>query len=104
MLRAWSSKVRGNRFRGEPKKHLVGSEHQIQNATEKSWYRVSYGKYYQYYIGHYDPDKYRDQMNDYKAGKRKSRPNGRIECKLRKNRDFSTEYRGGKTWVTLKIV
>jgi len=34
--------------------------------------------YYYYYVGHYSPEKYEKEMKDFRKGKRKSRPNGRI--------------------------
>jgi hypothetical protein len=44
--------VRGNKYRGD-------REHEI--VDKKSIYRVnSDKKYYHYYIGHYDPDKYQE--------------------------------------------
>ena len=35
-------------------------------------------KYYYYYVGHYSPEKYKKEMEDFRNGTRKSRPNGRI--------------------------
>jgi hypothetical protein len=48
-------------------------------------WRVSYGPFWHFYIGHYDAEKYRKGMDDYKEGKLKSRPNGRRWCKIRYN-------------------
>jgi hypothetical protein len=37
---------------------------------------------YHTYIGHYSPEKYREDMERYRNGRRRSRPNGRIYCYL----------------------
>jgi hypothetical protein len=79
----WSQKIRGNRYRGEHLTGLTGSLNVQQDFDKRSCYRVTYEKYLQYYVAHYDPKRYQKQMKDYKAGIRKSRPNGRQECKLR---------------------
>lgn len=86
----WGRKARGYRYRGEHLTGLTGSLNVPQDFDKRSCYRVTYGKYLQYYVAHYDPKKYRKQMEDYKAGRRKSRPNGRRECKLRINRDLKS--------------
>jgi hypothetical protein len=49
-------------------------------------WRVTYGPFWHFYIGHYDPEKYKKAMDDYKKGKLKSRPNGRQWHKVRYNR------------------
>jgi hypothetical protein len=67
-------RIRGNRYRGDRKYEVV---------DKKSVYMVISDRYYHYYIGHYDPDKYREQMIKYRNGERKSRSNGRRWCKLR---------------------
>ena len=90
MYQLWSNKIKGNRYRGE---HLIGLTDSLnvpQDFDRGSCYRVIYGKYLQYYFAHYDPKKYQKQMKDYKAGRRKSKPNGRRECKLRINRDLKS--------------
>jgi hypothetical protein len=51
----------------------------------KRW-RVTYGPFWHLYIGHYDAEKYKKGMDDYKMGKLKSRPNGRQWHKVRYNR------------------
>lgn len=61
---------KGSRYRGDEKKELFDRE-----ACYHKLYRYKYR-----YIGHYDPEKYRQQMQDFKSGKRKSRPNGRKWC------------------------
>lgn len=49
-------------------------------------WRSTYGPFWHLYIGHYDPQKYIKSMDDYKMGKLKSRPNGRIWHKVRYNK------------------
>jgi hypothetical protein len=51
----------------------------------KRW-RVTYGPFWHLYMGHYDSQKYKKGMDDYKKGKLKYRPNGRRWCKVRYNR------------------
>ena len=97
MHQLWSKKVKGNRYRGEQLTGLTYSLNVTQDFDKRSCYRVTYGKYLQYYVAHYDPKKYQKQMKDYKARRRKSRPNGRRECKLRINRDL-------KSFVMRKLV
>ena len=71
--------VTGTHFRGRNKKGLI-----IINEDEgcNDPYKTRSGKYYYDYFGHYDPEKYKQEMRDYKSGKRKSRPNGRKWCKI----------------------
>jgi hypothetical protein len=101
MHQLWSRRVRGNRYRGEHLIGLIDSLNVRHDFDKRYCYRVIYGKYFQYYFAHYDPKKYQEQMKDYKAETRMSRPNGRRECKLRRGKDFSTEYHDGKTWINL---
>jgi hypothetical protein len=61
---------KGSRYRGDEKKELFD-----RKACYHQLYRYEYR-----YIGHYDPEKYKQQMKDFKSGKRKSRPNGRKWC------------------------
>ena len=91
----WSLKVKGNRYRGEHLTGLIDSLNVPHDFDKRSCYRVTYGRYLQYYVAHYDPKKYQIQMEDYKAGRRRSRPNGRRECKLRIKR--FEEFRNEKT-------
>lgn len=86
-LESLRSRVTGNKYRGRSKKHLIDKE--IDNkpssqdiADKKSLYKVNYGKYAPFYIGHYDKEKYKEQMDRYRQGIIKSRPNGRRWCKL----------------------
>jgi hypothetical protein len=88
--KVWSLKVKGNRYRGEHLTGLTDSLNVPHDFDKRSCYRVTYGRYLQYYVAHYDPMKYQNQMEDYKAGRRRSRPNGRRECKLRINRDLKS--------------
>jgi hypothetical protein len=63
-------KFKGSKYRGDEKKDLFDRQ-------------TCYHKLYRYrydYIGHYDSEKYKKEMEDFKAGKRKSRPNGRKWC------------------------
>lgn len=82
------SRVVGNKFRGRSKKHLivVGQDEDGDNEgnedDKKTLYKVTYGKYAPFYIGHYDKEKYKEQMDKYRQGMIKSRPNGRRWCKL----------------------
>ena len=76
----WKSMVRGNAYR-DTSEGKPPEERQI--PYRGSWFRVTYARYSQYYVAHYDSNKYKKQLIDYKLGKRKSRPNGRRECKLR---------------------
>jgi hypothetical protein len=46
-------------------------------------WRVAYGPFWHFYIGHYDAEKYKKAMEKYKKGGLKSRPNGRRWCKVR---------------------
>jgi hypothetical protein len=84
-LRRWKSVVKGDVYRGPSEKHLLSrsAEDERQIPEGKPWFRVTYGRYWQYYVAHYDPDKYKEQITNYKAGRRRSRPNGRRECKVR---------------------
>jgi hypothetical protein len=49
------------------------------------WY-VTYRPVVHPYVGHYDAEKYRKAMEEYKRGRLKSRPNGRRWHKVRYNR------------------
>lgn len=84
-LEAFKRKVAGKLYRGEPRKYLFGYDNSENTPDKKSLYRVTYGKYTYFYIGHYDKQKYKKQMIKYRAGKIKSRPNGRRWCKLSRN-------------------
>lgn len=61
---------KGSKYRGNEKKELFDRE-----TCYHKLYRYEYG-----YIGHYDSGKYKKKMEDFKAGKRRSRPNGRKWC------------------------
>jgi hypothetical protein len=49
--------------------------------------------YYHSYIGHYDREKYRKQMERYRAGKISYRPNGRKWCKLRSKDELRVYFK-----------
>jgi hypothetical protein len=53
----------------------------VLTKAEKRRFRYS-TKYYHYYIGHYDKEKYKERMKKYKEHKIKSRPNGRTWCHI----------------------
>ena len=46
-------------------------------------FKKTYGPWTYPYVRHYDPQKYKKSMIDYKNGKLKSRPNGLRWCKIR---------------------
>jgi hypothetical protein len=83
-LETFKRKVVGKVFRGEPRKHLSGYNDSENIQDKKSLYRVTYGRYAYFYIGHYNKEKYKQEMIKYREGKIKSRPNGRKWCKLPK--------------------
>lgn len=56
----------------------------VKDGENSGRYRTVTRKYEHLYVGHYDTEKYRKEMVDYKAGKRKSRPNGRVWHSIRK--------------------
>ncbi len=55
-------------------------------TTKRKRNLIRYAPTRHLYIGHYDSEKYRDVMESYKIGRLKSRPNGRIWHKVRRNR------------------
>jgi hypothetical protein len=67
----WRSQVKGNRYRLDETKELFDRE---------ACYRVYTQKYTKYYVGHYDKEKYEEQMKQFNKNKRKSKPNGRRWC------------------------
>jgi hypothetical protein len=74
--------VRGSIYRGRSRKHLSQyNEAEDDTTDKKSLKRVTYGKYFCFYVGHYYQEKYREQMDKYHQGVIKSRPNGRRWCK-----------------------
>jgi hypothetical protein len=82
-LESLRNRVTGNKYRGRSKKHLIDKTPSSQySADKKSLYKVIYGKYAPFYIGHYDKGKYKEQMNRYRQGIIKSRSNGRRWCRL----------------------
>jgi len=88
-LRTWIRKLRkrvkGVRYRGDSIEGIAIND--IWTAKERRGqkegnYKVISSKFDYEYFGHYDPKKYREQMEKYKQGLRKSRPNGRKWCKI----------------------
>ena len=72
-------------YRGRSKKHLLPEDEyrETQNIKDKnSLIRVTYGIYPYLYIGHYDGEKYREQMKRYRNHEIKYMPNGRNWCKI----------------------
>jgi hypothetical protein len=70
----FKDRVRGTIYRGRSKSEYI--------ADKKSLIRVTYARYLCHYIGHYDKEKYKEQMMKYHEGKLKSRPNGRKWCEI----------------------
>jgi hypothetical protein len=62
---------------------LVGKGHGPTIWVKRNLRR--YAPVWHLYVGHYDAEKYKKGMDDYKMGKLKSRPNGRRWCKVRYN-------------------
>jgi hypothetical protein len=50
-----------------------------------------------YYIGHYDSKKYKEQMQKYKEGKIKSKPNGRRWCSVKASEVDLDRYKRQKS-------
>ena len=76
-------RIRGHHYRGHSEYHLIGSNKEDKEYFDKETsYRISSRPYFYEYIGHYSPEKYLKEMEDFKRGKRKSRPNGRIWHKV----------------------
>ena len=73
--------IRGDHYRGESEYHLLDRKDREYFDRETA-YRVSSRRYFYDYIGHYSPEKYQEEMERFKSGKRKSRPNGRIWHKV----------------------
>jgi hypothetical protein len=84
----WRQIVRGHKYRGK------------EGKKPGETYKVSSRTHWHYYIGHYDHEKYKQQMVNYREGKRKSRPNGRKWCYL-PTTSYHREYRDGKPYIVL---
>jgi hypothetical protein len=65
------TQVKGSRYRLDETKELFDRE---------ACFRVFTRKYIKYYVGHYDKERYEEQMKQFKEKKRKSKPNGRRWC------------------------
>lgn len=76
--------IRGNDYRGHSKYHITGHDKKEDKEyfDKSTAYRITSKKYFYDYIGHYSPEKYKTEMKDFRDGKRKSRPNGRIWHKV----------------------
>jgi len=72
------------------------------NTDKSKFVRAIYGKYYYYYIGHYDPEKYQKDLERYKKGELKSKPNGRRWCKLNKD-DYEESFNKDMQPIITKI-
>ena len=83
-LKRLEKKVKGNKYLGEKKKFLINPEYENIDDN-KDWYRVTYKRYFYYYICHYDKESYAKNMERYRKGELRSRPNGRISHKLRES-------------------
>jgi hypothetical protein len=58
----------------------------IAYTPRETWIRVpNKRKHVRFYVGHYDSEKYKEQMKKFKAGEIKSRPNGRRWCLLKRD-------------------
>jgi hypothetical protein len=86
-LESFKSRVVGNKFRGKSTKLLIRQDNETETLDKRSLYKATYGKYK---VGHYDKEKYKEQMNRYRRGIIKSRPNGRRWCKLSR---YFNQYR-----------
>lgn len=60
--------------------------------------RLSDRRRLRYYVGHYDPKKYKEQMQRYKQGEINTRPNGRVWCLLSDTLEIRTI---GDDWIKL---
>jgi hypothetical protein len=81
--------ARGNDYRGHPKFHIAGhdSKKDREYFDRNTAYRISSNRYYYEYVGHYSPEKYKKEMEGFRKGNRKSRPNGRIWHKVPSKND-----------------
>ncbi len=60
------------------RRHYVKMPQGSKDKRKKK--NFSRGPEIRYYVGHYDPKKYHEKMEQYKEGKIKSKPNGRKWC------------------------
>jgi hypothetical protein len=74
----WSLKVKGNRYLGEHLTRLTDSLNIPQDFDKRSCFRVTYGKYLQYYVANYDPKKYQKQIKDYNGNPHFISSRGRV--------------------------
>ena len=101
-LKIFQEKVKkGIKYRGPIKKFLIKTEEENTN-NKKDWYRVTYNRYFYYYICHYDKETYNKNMERYRKGELKSRPNGRKCHKLKEN-DYQESYdKKGRKEIIIK--
>ena len=81
-LKSLKTQVSGFKYRKPSKKHLSDKVNVEEQEDTRSLYRTLSPKYYHFYIGHYDEEKYKEKFKDCKNGKIKWRPNGRKWCKV----------------------
>lgn len=71
----------------DPTGNRHGSLHTISTdepfSAKKIIFKVLGYRTPRYYFAHYDPEIYKEQMKKYKAGKIRSRPNGRKSCLIK---------------------
>lgn len=79
-----SDRVTGSKYWGRHPSGRRDPYAELNEETKKTAYHVRTRKYDRLYVGHYDAEKYKKEMVDYRAGKRKSRPNGRVWHSVRK--------------------
>ena len=92
--------VTGDHYRDRSQYHLSGhhSKGDKEYLRKTKAYRVISSRYSYDYIGHYSHEQYKKQMEDFKQGKRKSRPNGRIWHMIR----VKPSHDRRKGWWTLQ--
>ena len=66
---------------------IIDSSAQKERTTKtvERWY-TTYGPFWHLYVDHYDQQKYKERMDNYKKRELKYRPNGRVTHKVRYNR------------------
>jgi hypothetical protein len=100
-VKIFEKKVKGKRYSGPKKKFLIKQEDDESMKDKKDYYRVTYKKYYYYYIGHYNKEIYNKNMERYRKGEIKSRPNGRIWHKVHENDYYETYDKNGNKVIEI---
>lgn len=78
-------RITGDKYRGKSNLDLFRESEGWKDIEDKSgYYKVRNKKHHRLYVGHYDSTKYFEQMDNYKNGIIKSRPNGRKWCLIPK--------------------